>query len=74
MTLNELMVEQEIEVRQARLRGVRPAVSEEIAANRGGVRQAFAGMLVRLGTRLDRAAAERVVRQLATKQEVHRAL
>ena len=74
MTLNELMLEQEIEARHARLAGIELDAREDTATPRHGARSVFAGMLVRLGTRLDGAAEERAVRQLATKQEVHRAL
>jgi hypothetical protein len=62
MTIDELLAEQRIQ-QLSRLDGARIALEEEARAQQrrlhGGLRQASAAALVRLGIMLDRAAGER---------------
>ena len=76
MTLNELMLEQEIEARQLRLARAGADALDDFATPRRGVRPATAALLVRVGTRLDRRAAELAVRpaQPVSPGEVRHAL
>lgn len=76
MTLNELMLEQDIEARQLRLAGIERDAPGQIATSPAGIRSAIAALLVRLGTRLDRRSAELVVLSIQplSQQEVHHAL
>jgi hypothetical protein len=60
MTIDELMLETEIRTRDERTLAQRAFLAWNAPPTRGGVRAAVASTLVRVGARLDAAAAERV--------------